>query len=549
MSNNDWLIDARKDIDHHDRAFLEILRVAIDSFIKLFHSGDDLAFDRFRSVAFPTQKNQALPESLIKGVFDRTRNQARKLLANMPDGDVPDNWGADLDTQTTNVLKTLLMLLESRFGIVNKVAWIKSKIGAQPVDSERWRLMRKKLEEYSTQVGVEKDFVLNLFDFIHDQSVKYQIKLLGQINESPEETIAHFSDSESLITALTESASFCVFKFPDDKSARIFTSIYWDQAIQSSLKYGFIFAPFDCASHPRHVLPHNLGTFDSAILRKTFSHLKKDLDSLPDNRAHDTTEQEYHNNIKTYLDSDAHKNGLDKVVLSGVKHLQGEYSWQSLYTHFERLCEKYPESFSYLFHHPKAGTWLGSSPELLLSVDQGAVRSMALAATKQVTDLADWSPKEQSEFNYVKEFIINVFHNNGLTPSLGEFDLAHASGDIKHMMLEIMSEAPKDLDLIKLIENLHPNPAICGYPVSDSKARILSSELHGREYYSGYFGVIGKQSLIYTNLRCARMFSNRAKLYAGAGITEGSILDSEWIEVNNKMNIIRCVLENVDIKS
>ncbi|MCB0053660.1 MAG: chorismate-binding protein, partial [Caldilinea sp.] len=69
---------------------------------------------------------------------------------------------------------------------------------------------------------------------------------------------------------------------------------------------------------------------------------------------------------------------------------------------FAALCERYPHAFVSLVAVPGVGTWLGATPEILLTLDNMALTTMALAGTqRRPNDLplerVTWGRKETVE--------------------------------------------------------------------------------------------------------------------------------------------------------
>ena len=92
-----------------------------------------------------------------------------------------------------------------------------------------------------------------------------------------------------------------------------------------------------------------------------------------------------------------------------------------------------------------------------------------------------------------------------------------------------------------MLELLHPTSAVCGMPKSSAADFIKKYENGNREFYSGYLGPVNHQKEIhlFVNLRCMQLLKNTAILYAGAGVTEDSNPEKEWLETALKMNTLQ----------
>ena len=99
--------------------------------------------------------------------------------------------------------------------------------------------------------------------------------------------------------------------------------------------------------------------------------------------------------------------------------------------------------------------------------------------------------------------------------------------------------------LHRVLEALHPTPAVCGLPTGKAKNFISRNEGYDREYYTGYLGRVttGLNTQLYVNLRCMKINVNKAQVYVGGGITSDSIPEHEWEETVAKSKTIKKVLQ------
>ena len=100
----------------------------------------------------------------------------------------------------------------------------------------------------------------------------------------------------------------------------------------------------------------------------------------------------------------------DKVVLSRMATISKTADF-SIGKTFKSACIAYPEAFVYLCHTPVSGTWLGSTPETLLSGHESTWQTVALAGTKKRTEVSsyqDWDDKNKYEQRIVSSYIENI---------------------------------------------------------------------------------------------------------------------------------------------
>ena len=203
--------------------------------------------------------------------------------------------------------------------------------------------------------------------------------------------------------------------------------------------------------------------------------------------------------------------------------------------YFQRLLNSNPNSFCYLFYHPKEGFWIGASPETLLTVEDKKLTTMALAGTK-TRGVSKWGKKEILEQKIVQNEI-----QKDLIPYCKNLqaEKTHTSkaGNIDHLktvLTGITSSNP-----LEIIRAIHPTPAVAGVPKNTAISIIEDKEYHERSFYSGYLGLInGFNCRLFVNLRCAQIKKNRAKVFVGGGITKDSIPEKEWEEILEKSQTI-----------
>ncbi|AZI67537.1 hypothetical protein EIB71_07615 [Kaistella daneshvariae] len=235
------------------------------------------------------------------------------------------------------------------------------------------------------------------------------------------------------------------------------------------------------------------------------------------------------------------KENLQKLVISRRKLVDFENRKLNLSQTFLNLCETYPNAFVYLFL--KDGIcWIGAFSELLgkFNKENGEFETMSLAATLPLHE--NWSAKEIEEQKPVTDFLKNTlssFTENVLQSETYD----HISGNIKHLRTDFKANVEAE-NVEKIIEALHPTPAVCGIPKDFCKNAILEFESSARKFYAGYIKVENSAEIQYfVNLRCAEVFNNAALLYVGGGITADSSPEKEWQETELKAEAILKNLE------
>ena len=243
---------------------------------------------------------------------------------------------------------------------------------------------------------------------------------------------------------------------------------------------------------------------------------------------------------------------MHKVVLSRFEDFDLKEGFDALDT-LQALSDKYENAFCHLTNTQTYGCWMGASPEKLIAIENGQFFSTdALAGTQVLpenTDLMDvaWTQKEIEEQAMVSRYIIDCFKKIRLR----EFDeigpRTVKAGNLTHLKTAFKV----DMELTNspmlgstMLELLHPTSAVCGMPRELADEFIKTHEGYQRSLYAGFLGPVGfnGNSDLFVNLRCIQLDENKARLYAGAGITEYSNPEKEYQETSNKMQTMLKVL-------
>ncbi|MFC7340110.1 isochorismate synthase DhbC [Saccharopolyspora griseoalba] len=194
-----------------------------------------------------------------------------------------------------------------------------------------------------------------------------------------------------------------------------------------------------------------------------------------------------------------------------------------------------------------ARTFLGASPELLVSRQGTAVRSNPMAGSRprsadpvedrrRADELAA-SEKDHREHAAVVEAVAEA-----LRPFCAELHVPQAPAVVStnamwHLATEVTGELrdPATTSL-ELADALHPTPAVCGTPLDRARAAIAETEPFDRGYYAGMVGWCdaGGDGEWVVAIRCADVERDALRLFAGAGIVAGSDPADELAETTAK---------------
>lgn len=209
---------------------------------------------------------------------------------------------------------------------------------------------------------------------------------------------------------------------------------------------------------------------------------------------------------------------------------------------FKALCDRYPDAFVFLFSTPESGTWIGATPELLLSNHDEEMKTMALAGTRPADSVGEWDDKNIKEQAVVTDYIKRCFGINGLNVrTTGPVTVQ--AGPVEHLRTEISALAPQTTDILPLLDALAPTPALCGMPRELAAETIARCENFQRGYYGGFCGPWHNPEDfgLYVILRCARVSPQATCLFAGGGIMPDSDHVSEWDETEAKLSTLSSI--------
>jgi len=340
---------------------------------------------------------------------------------------------------------------------------------------------------------------------------------------------------DKITEALNAELPFVAYRHPETNTVKgIFqksTDLY---RTKNYVESGFLFAPFDDVNSAV-LFPLAESAMYTTILfdidvKNTCEQLE--LEAINAERRHIDLVQKGIDFLKTA--------GVEKVVLSRKEII--DRSSFNVVEIFKKLLLNYTNAMVYVWFHPKVGLWMGASPETLLKVQDNLFKTMALAGTQSYQGSLDvvWQQKEIQEQQFVTDYIVEKLDKDVTVSDVKTIK----AGSLLHLCTTISGKLSREFTLFKLINLLHPTPAVCGLPKDEAKRFILENEGYDREFYTGFFGElnIDNSSNLFVNLRCMQVLSKQLALYIGGGITSGSIPQKEWEETVAKSKVILKVL-------
>ena len=233
-----------------------------------------------------------------------------------------------------------------------------------------------------------------------------------------------------LIDGLTRSSfSFALYRLPwtDECYFILQTSGEADKLNDISElngKKGFVMAPFkQTEEHPLVLIHPNVTAYDWPEITQALGDLECADEILASKGTYtealpQLNEQErydrYYAAFRRFIEP-LEKKKFQKLVLSRPAFCPMNDTLSPLEI-FVKACNAYPRMMIYLCHTPTTGTWLGSTPEILLSGQGQSWKTVALAGTLPIendVEPTEWSAKNQQEQALVAEYVRKIIKKHG----------------------------------------------------------------------------------------------------------------------------------------
>jgi isochorismate synthase len=320
---------------------------------------------------------------------------------------------------------------------------------------------------------------------------------------------------------------------------------------------GFVFAPYQINNNAPLVIlkPGIYKKGLSEILKINCNHFpKKQVAEAQPGAPFVISHKDYLDDIKNTI-SEIRSTKLAKVIISRLIPFARKN--ESIGEVYLQLLQQTPNAFVYLVNLPangdglpKAGLWMGATPEVLLRSECKTFETVSLAGTQSRSDDNDysWHTKEIEEQAFVSRYLLDIFYKFNIHPYTTQGPETMESGKVAHLATSFRFAAKKlEARLGDFLAELHPTPAVCGYPKTKAAKFIPKIEKHDRRYYTGYLGPwrLNGDVGLFVNLRCMEILPQQYILYSGGGITARSLPEDEWEETNKKATTLLSAIEAV----
>ncbi|WP_073605280.1 isochorismate synthase [Vibrio aerogenes] len=241
---------------------------------------------------------------------------------------------------------------------------------------------------------------------------------------------------------------------------------------------------------------------------------------------------------------------LSKVVLSRAIEIEAEKEIDRSCL-LKNLLKVNPRGYTFSASLNQESSMIGASPELLVAKRGAHLISNPLAGSR---------PRSENEVENARErqYLLNCtkeLHEHQLVVEEVERVLSQHCHNLYTPMVPSVIETNSMLHLstcleghavnpqisvLQIASELHPTPAVCGFPRQSAYQAICDIEQYDRGYFTGMVGwcdARGNGEWVVT-IRCAEVNKRLMKVYAGAGIVTQSRPESELHETGAKMGTI-----------
>jgi anthranilate synthase component 1 len=201
---------------------------------------------------------------------------------------------------------------------------------------------------------------------------------------------------------------------------------------------------------------------------------------------------------------------------------------------------------------------VGSSPEMLVRVDNRVVETFPIAGTRPCVEepsentrlakelLAD--PKERAEHVMLVDLARNDIGKIAKFGSVRvpEFMKVHRYSHVQHIVSQVVGDLKDDLKCYDALRAVFPAGTVSGAPKVRAMEIIEELEPTRRGPYAGAVGYFSYNGNADFAITIRTLFADKDKAYiqAGAGIVADSVPENEWFETDHKAEALMKALKH-----
>ncbi len=248
------------------------------------------------------------------------------------------------------------------------------------------------------------------------------------------------------------------------------------------------------------------------------------------------------------------QNKYEKIVLARKLNIKTEH--EICDTHIlNRLRNQYPDCYSFLIRQNEHSSFIGCTPERLASFNKDYILTEGLAGSTPRGETATEDARLEAELlTSKKDLEEHKFVVNAITKNLNSFadnveipkkPSVKKLTNVQHLYTPIRAHIKENVSKTQLLNNLHPTPAVGGYPREEAISNISRFEGFERGWYAspiGWINANGNGEFI-VGIRSGLIKKEEVIFYAGCGIVSQSDPLKEWEETNLKFIPMLSALE------
>jgi isochorismate synthase len=234
---------------------------------------------------------------------------------------------------------------------------------------------------------------------------------------------------------------------------------------------------------------------------------------------------------------------FEKVVLARDIQLKMDDSTDvfDINLTLQRLRESYPTAYVFAIQRGEH-FFVGATPERLVLAQDGQIHTMALAGSvrRGETEIEDeqlgvellQSEKDKNEHAIVVTTVLETLKNHCVNVRVSAAPQLLKLKNLQHLQTPITGELIPGRCILDVMADLHPTPAVGGFPRQAALEEIRNTEMLDRGWYAGPLGWIGASGHgeFAVALRSGLINGTKATLFAGCGIVAHSEPQVEYAE-------------------
>jgi len=215
----------------------------------------------------------------------------------------------------------------------------------------------------------------------------------------------------------------------------------------------------------------------------------------------------------------------------------------------QRLRENYPGAYVFAMQRGES-FFIGATPERLVLAQDGKIHTMALAGSVRRGETEEEDTQLGAELLHsdknINEHVIVVsmveealkYHCTNVQVSASPQLLKLKN--VQHLQTPITGDLIPGRCILDVMSELHPTPAVGGFPRDTALEEIRSTEKLDRGWYAGPLGWIGASGHgeFAVALRSGLVDNHKATLFAGCGIVSSSDPQIEYEETWWKFQVV-----------